>query len=167
MTPKKPTNTDLRPGEEAFTDDDKGSLPATTVNETRKNPDYIPDSWDDAIQYLQETGEVVEFEGSPWHPVDKKHLVGKPFIIMGWAEQNGDRGPYTSLFAICQEPVPDDNGTFRNRVVINDGGTGIHSQWSTVVASGKAKVGLLCKNGLRVSEYDHPDFGPSKTYYLG
>lgn len=164
----KPNNTELQEGEEAFTDADKGALPATTnVVGTRVNPNFIPDSFDEAIALLKEQGEgVIEYEGSPWHVVDKRHLVGKPFLVMGWGFSQGDRGIFVSILALTKEAVPDENGNMVTRVVINDGGTGICAQWDTLCASGKARPGMLVSNGLRVSEYDHPEFGPSKTYYL-
>ena len=171
MATRKPNNTELQEGEEAFTDEDKHAGPPAVQGRDlvghRVNPNVIPDSFDEAIALLKEQGEgVVEYEGSPWHVVDKKHLVGNPLIIMGWGFTEGDRGVFVSLLAIAKNPVPDQNGAFTNRVVINDGGTGIRAQWETLCASGKAKPGTLVNGGLRVSQYDHPEFGASETYYL-
>ena len=166
----KPKNTDLQPGEEAFGDEDAGTVGTGLVPSlagSRVNPNVIPDSFDEAIALLTEQGDgVVEYEGSPWHVVDKKHLIGVPFIIMGWGFTEGDRGLFVSLLAITKTEVPDENGNKVNRVVINDGGTGIRAQWETLCASNKAKPGMLVGNGLRVSEYNHPEYGPSQTYYL-
>ena len=164
----KPKNTELQPGEEAFGPDDIGTAltTASTIG-SRVNPNFIPDSFDEAITLRKEQGEgVVEYEGSPWHVVDKKHLIGKPFLVMGWGFTQGDRGVFVSLLGLTKDPVPDENGNMVTRVVVNDGGTGIRAQWEALVASGKARPGMLVSNGLRVSKYDHPQFGPSETYYL-
>ena len=42
----------------------------------RVNPTITFDTFDEAVPHFSETGEIVVFEGSPYHPVDKKHLVG-------------------------------------------------------------------------------------------
>lgn len=161
---------------EAFTDEDKNNTalanPTSGLVGTRVNPLVIPDSFDEAIALLTEQGEgVVEYEGSPWHVVDKKHLVGNPFIIMGWGFTQGDRGLFVSLLALTKNPVPDTNGTFTSRVVINDGGTGIRAQWEALCLSGKAKPGTRVNGGLRVSEYTYYNEKegrdePASTFYL-
>ena len=157
-----------------FTDEDKSLEPVnmTSLVGHRVNPNIIPDSFDEAIRLLTEQGEgVVEYEGSPWHVVDKKHLVGVPFIIMGWGFTEGDRGMFVSLLALTKTEVPDTNGNRVTRVVINDGGTGIRAQWEALALTGKAKPGTLVNGGLRVSEYTYHNpltdkDEPASTFYL-
>ena len=137
-------------------------------------PDYTPTDFADALRHLQESGaEVVTFEGSPWHIVDKEELLGKQFVIMGYrVNPGGDFGTFVSLMAVVDGEVRDKNGQFCNKVVINDGSTGIASQWQSIVQAGQAKIPMLCPNGLRKSEYDYEDpktgqMRPATTYYIG
>lgn len=167
--------------EPEWTDEDmtsKGAVPATVDHTaaligTGERTNYVPVDFDDAIRYLQEQGvDVVEFEGSPWHVVDKKHLVGKPFLIMGYRINEGDMGTFVSIMAMTKDEVPDINGNRTTRIVINDGSTGIRDQVIGMVTSGHFRTGMLCPNGLRVSEYTYTDPAdgkdkPASTYYLG
>ena len=137
----------------------------------RVNPTITFDTFDEAVPHFSETGEIVVFEGSPYHPVDKKHLVGMPFIIVGWQFYQGNFGPAVGIVALTRDEVPDTNGNRVRRVVINDGSTGMYREWETLCASGKAKAGLVCQNGLRVSEYTYQDMltgedKPASTYYF-
>lgn len=49
-----------------------------------------------------------------------------------------------------------------------DGSSGIYEQIKTLHKNRPEAVGkpIVCKRGLRRSVYDHPEFGPSVTYYL-
>ena len=141
---------------------------------TGVTPDYTPTDFADALRHLQETGaEVVTFEGSPWHVIDKEELVGKPFLVMGYrVNPGGDFGTFVSLMAVVDGEVRDKSGQFANKVVINDGSTGIANQWQAIVQSGQAKIPMLCPNGLRKSTYEYEDpktgqMRPATTYYIG
>ena len=136
-------------------------------------PGYTPVDFADALRHLQETGaDIVTFEGSPWHVVDKEEMIGKRCIIMGYrVNAGGDFGTFVSLMAVTEGEVKDTAGRYCNKVVINDGSTGIAAQWQQMVDAGLAKVPMLLPNGLRKSEYTYTDPNgeqrPAKTYYIG
>lgn len=187
-TSNKRNSEGLREGEKAFDDETPEDIEKTKAENaaleqlrsaglTRNNgvtPDYTPTDFADALRHLQETGaEVVEYEGSPWHVIDKEQVVNRRFMIMGYrVNPGGDFGTFVSLMAVTDGEVRDKNGKFVNKVVINDGSTGIADQWQSMVQAGLAKVPMICPNGLRVSEYQYPDpetgeLRPAKTFYIG
>lgn len=87
---------------------------------------------------------------------DKDKLVKVPFVILSMDFNTGDQGPYVSFLCVTEDD---------RKYVVNDGGTGIYKQLDEwMVRTGKG--GGLFVNGLRKSEYDHPEHGRSTTYYL-
>lgn len=87
---------------------------------------------------------------------DKDRLVKVPFVILSMDFNTGDQGPYVSFLCVTATD---------QKFVVNDGGTGIYRQLDEwMVRTGKG--GGLFVNGLRKSEYDHPEHGRSTTYYL-
>lgn len=87
---------------------------------------------------------------------DKDRLVKVPFIILSMDFNEGDQGPFVSFTCVTEDD---------RKYVVNDGGTGIYRQLDEwFVRTGKG--GGLFVNGLRKSEYDHPEHGRSTTYYL-
>lgn len=89
---------------------------------------------------------------------DKMHAVGKEFLILDWKfilDSNGNP-KFVSLRAMTPN---------NHMIRINDGGTGIFAQIQELEKKG-IHGGVICYKGLRVSEYDHPTAGPSKTFYL-
>lgn len=87
---------------------------------------------------------------------DKDQLVKVPFVILSMDFNEGDQGPYVSFLAVTSDD---------RKFVVNDGGTGIYRQLDDwMVRTGKG--GGLFVDGLRKSEYDHPEHGRSTTYYL-
>lgn len=106
-------------------------------------------------------------------------LIGVPFLIIGWKFNEGKFGPRGFVSA---EIVTKHN----EKLIINDGSTGILAQLSVVtdqrIARGHAHpyAGLIVANGLTASEYFYnsisgeisrapqsgPDWVPAQTYYL-
>lgn len=97
---------------------------------------------------------------------DKGKLVGVPFICVNARIANGSFGDFSILHVITKN---------NDKYLIVDGSTGIHKQVSN---HGRAVfIGLMCEDGLTVSEYDYevrdPKTGeltgekrPAKTYYI-
>lgn len=118
-----------------------------------------------------ENASVEEFDGgSEWELIgDKEDLVGVPFVIamVRWNDVKTKAGlptgkQYVSVMAFTEDG---------KKIVFNDGSTGVAQQLQTYIAKHSRDTGILCKKGLRVSEYDYtdPDTGitaPAKTYYL-
>lgn len=96
---------------------------------------------------------------------DKAKLEGIPFFIVQQSSSNGTFGSYSILRIITAD---------NRKLVLIDGSSGIHAQMEEL----RARFGeealtkpMLCRNGLRVSEYDYTDEStgevrPAKTYYL-
>lgn len=137
--------------------------------------EFVPVDFDDAYRhFLEELGDVITFEGSPWTVVDKANVVGVPFIIMDIRTYSEDKWkygvPWVTLLCVTKKPVTDPTGIERNRIVINDGGSGIAAQVTGYLNRSERRKGLLVEGGLRVSEYTYEDDKgnelPAKTYYL-
>lgn len=142
---------------------------------------YVPVDFADAIRYLEETGEIIEFEGSPWHPVNKRHLVGMPFVIMD-IRVNEDPAkqkygvPWVNILAVTAKPVPLPSGMgVTDHVVINDGSTGIANQIRAFLDRYPEKgKRFVVKAGLHASDYEvegtdpdgNPIMLPATTYYI-
>lgn len=120
----------------------------------------------DVAKTLADAGEMVsaaEF-GTGFSLLDGKEkgrLVGVPFIILDWQINEGDFGPFVSLRLIT-------NGS--EKLIVNDGSSGICKQMQEIVESGNTKA-IFVKKGLRKSdfEYTDPKTGekkPATTYYL-
>lgn len=109
-----------------------------------KGIDFIPDTWEQVAAAFD--GEVIEFEGSPYKVVDKRTLVGVPFMIVdvrfSWSSKFD--GPFVNVLALTKD---------NEKVVINDGSTGIMEQVKYMLQKNKRKAGILCPNGLRASDY--------------
>lgn len=139
-------------------------------------------SFDDALAIVRDVfaGDIIESDkvlGTGFGVADEKAaFVGTPFIILK-AETNpsekGDKGRFWSLHAVTKDG---------RKVIINDGGSGIAEQMDELTTRhgdlflattdekqfrrmSLAKP-MLVKRGLRVSNYTHPQHGPSVTYYL-
>ena len=106
--------------------------------------DFIPETWEDVVAAAG--GEIIEFEGSPWEVVDKDVLIGVPFLICDVriyaSKQYGN-----NVAAICVMTKDND------RLIINDGSTGIYQQVLHMLRTTKRKSGIMCPNGLRKSTY--------------
>lgn len=130
--------------------------------------EYVPVDYEDALRHFEdELGGLVYFESSPYHVADKATLIGKPFIIVDIRTYDEDKWkygvPWVTLLCVTKEPVKDQNGVERNRVVINDGGSGIASQIMGYLSRTDRRKGLLVEGGLRVSEYTYDQHVPKGT----
>lgn len=92
---------------------------------------------------------------------DLSPFKGVPVVLMEWTFRDGNFGEYVSIRFVAQHPQL---GLFRG--IYNDGSTGICKQLREYTDRTNKFGGLASKGGFRVSEYDHPEFGPSKTWYL-
>jgi hypothetical protein len=140
---------------------------------------YVPDSYEDLDAYFEAQGGLIEFKGSPYDLVkDKSTLVDRPFAIVNIRFYKGTFGEACAVMAITQEG---------DKIVFNDGSSGIFSQCESMVKRVKRRGGFTCPNGLRASSYTYvpkdldgnslvgtkaPDGTiyeetPATTYYIG
>ena len=97
---------------------------------------------------------------------DKKKLVGLPFFILGWRRNaNGRNGEFVSVKILTRTD---------ERVIFNDGSTGINKQLSDMEKDDAMEFStnergefvpakpIICRKGLRVSEYDVEDESGNK-----
>lgn len=89
----------------------------------------------------------------------KNRLVGVPMLLLKWEFHKGvgAGGEFVSAYVLTQT---------KERYIINDGGTGIHDQLKAYTERTGRNAMLQCERGLSRSDYDHPEFGPSTTYYI-
>jgi hypothetical protein len=140
----------------------------------------------DAAQMLTDAGIEAEFAsdyGSGFSVVDKATLVGVPFLVIEWRFNTGSYGGsedadgvFVSVTAVTKA---------NDKVIFNDGSTGICAQLQMVtegrvakgIATDKAHAGLVCEKGLSVSQYYRnkegtiskvpaKGFEPAATYYI-
>jgi hypothetical protein len=123
-------------------------------------------TFDDALALVQDVfgGQIVEADktlGTGFAVLDDKNrLLGVAFIAVKIDQHaTGDHGPFTSLHVVTQDG---------RKYIINDGGTGIHGQITELYSRKPELIGLplLVRQGLRRSDYVHPEHGPSVTFYL-
>lgn len=93
---------------------------------------------------------------------DKMVLVGLPFVILKWNFYSGDNGEFVSAWVLTKT---------NDRLIMNDGSTGIYAQLRALTDATGQDSGLICRHGLRVSEYDYtkPDGTPggrARTFYI-
>ena len=150
-------------------DSDSGSKVNTTsavavVNEGRVS--------DDTLRALTTMEDVAALFGSDVLDIadegtgfaiceNKDQLIGLPFVIIEFRRSDGDYGSFTSALVMTK------NG---DKFVVNDGSTGIHEQLSSLAARTGRNKGIVCKRGLRRSDYEYADtdgtMKPARTYYL-
>lgn len=131
-------------------------------------------SYDDVLALVGEKlgGEIIDATelGDGFTVVDDKDsLIGSEFMIIGVGVGTGEHknevtGEVTrSQFLSCRLVTKDGR-----KLVLNDGSTGIYQQITTLWVKHPETRGkpIRVLNGLRKSSYDHPEFGPSTTYYL-
>jgi hypothetical protein len=129
----------------------------------------------DAKEYMEWLGSegvvVEEFDGgSDWDLVgDKADLIGIPFVIAmtRFNDVKNKKGESTGkqFVSVC---CFKEDGT---KIVFNDGSTGVMKQLITYADKHKRTTGIMCKKGLRVSEYEYTDkdtgeVTDAKTYYI-
>lgn len=128
-------------------------------------------SFEDALNVVNDVfgGEVVDASdlGDGFALVeDKDALVKVPFVVLAasfsegdYKREDGTVGTFVSIRLVTEDG---------RKLVMNDGSTGIHDQIKMLHQQRPETIGkpILCRNGLRVSEYDHPQYGKARTFYL-
>ena len=122
-----------------------------------------------AVEAAVGTVEDISSYGNGFSVVDSKHsLVGVPFVVLQWRFNEGTFGTFVSAAIVTEDG---------RKLVLNDGSTGIRAQFEMVTAkrtkNGEAatQAGLICRNGLRASDYTYKDATsgkdvPATTFYL-
>lgn len=123
-------------------------------------------AFDDAMALVNEKlgGEVIDSAdlGDGFGVLDTKNkgqLIGVTFFILSAQFSQGDNGEFVSCRIVTKDG---------RKLILNDGGTGIYEQLKTLWTVKPAAYGqpVLVRKGLRESRYNHPEHGPSVTYYL-
>lgn len=152
-----------------------------TTSEIEK-PQNVPSAVDDsflaeidgfqsALSMLDNAGigyESISDYGSGFVILDNKdRLIGVPFVAIEWRFNSGDFGEFVSAAIVTK------NG---EKLILNDGSTGIREQFQTVTAQrvskghGTPQNGLYVHGGLTRSDYTYTDEKgqetPARTYYL-
>jgi len=90
---------------------------------------------------------------------EKAKLVGVPFVIIDYRFTEGDNGEFVTVRLMTNK---------NDKIIINDGSTGIRDQLKALHANGVAS--MYVPSGLRVSEYEYEDDkgekSKAKTFYL-
>jgi hypothetical protein len=130
----------------------------TSVEPVYQQPTLaLPASFADAVQAWG--GEMLELP-TDWRLVEKESLIGVPFFVHTFRFNESSIGKDREFVSV-QVVTEDDR-----RLVFNDGSTGVYAQAKEFVEQYHRVGGLVCKDGLRVSKYVHPEFGPAETFYL-
>jgi len=137
-------------------------------------------SFEDAMRLARDNGipsESMADYGTGFKVVDKESLVGTDFLILEWRFNEGDyEGDFVSVTAVTKH---------NEKVIFNDGSTGVCAQLNMVTAQRKEKkhptpqAFLGVPGGLTVSQYwrntetgeisrkpQGKGWEPAKTYYL-
>jgi hypothetical protein len=77
---------------------------------------------------------------------DKSKLIGVPCVFVSWTFSEGDHGEFVSARVVV------DRGNAIEKVVINDGSTGICEQLRQINNDGAPQM-MYAPRGLRKSEY--------------
>lgn len=106
---------------------------------------------DDAVRLVTELyGEApisaADHLGNGFMMVEEKdHLLSRPMLILATKNHLGDWGQFSSVFAMMMDT--------QDRVIFNDGSTGVHYNIQELVERTGRTGGWIVKNGLRKSEY--------------
>lgn len=119
----------------------------------------------DILKQLEKDGEILSAAqlGTGWAVLnnkDKQRLVGVPMLILDWSFNDGDNGQFVSLKVL----------TNTERLIVNDGSTGIAAQLGELSEQGVTKA-IYCKHGLKASNYEYQDpktgeKKPATTFYI-
>lgn len=114
-----------------------------------KPPVAVPQTFAEAMGAWSddEFGGVVELE-TEWKMVEKETLIGVPFLIHSFTFNKSDKGARRNSFVSCHVITEDDR-----RLVFNDGSSGVHDQLEQIARETGRGGGILCRSGLRVSEF--------------
>lgn len=132
-------------------------LPVVTVPAPAIHADLLWEEDPDGFETIDAGPEVVQ----------KSELIGFPFLIGEVIFREGKFGSYATVRCVNK-----DNAEF----VFNDGSTGVCQQLihhfqkrdmiSTDKPSGAYQTKIMCKKGLRVSNYERENGQPASTYYI-
>jgi hypothetical protein len=105
----------------------------------------------DMLKSLEAAGEVMSSAelGNGWGVLgskEKGRLVGVPLLVIGYKFNDGDNGEFVSAQVI----------TNTERLIVNDGSTGIFQQLKDLIEDGELRA-VYCKHGLRRSDYTYTD----------
>jgi hypothetical protein len=115
-----------------------GPMGRPTADEPDEQLMVIPNSFEEALQGAVPSAEIT----GQSELVEAETLIGKPFVIWDWKFQKGDfNREYVNVQLVTQDG---------QRLCFNDGGVGI----GPVLAQTERGTRILCKKGLRASEYD-------------
>jgi hypothetical protein len=119
----------------------------------------------DILKRLEAEGEIMSASemGGGWavlNKQDKNRLCGVPLLILSSTLHDGEFGEFVSLQVL----------TNTERLIVNDGSTGIFQQVKDKLTEGDLRA-IYCKHGFRRSDYtfQDPKTGEDKaasTYYL-
>lgn len=118
---------------------------------------------DDARAFLEAQGISVESiaeYGSGFEVAEKNRLIGNPFIVVDGKVNHGEYGDFVSLLVVTKA---------NEKLIINDGSTGIYHQCLELLTHRKTLAGVVCAHGLRKSTYPIEIDGSERqatTYYL-
>lgn len=126
-------------------------------------------TFDDAIAILGAEGidlRSAEDLGDGFSVIeDKQALIGSPFVILQWRFLLGDFGEFVAAHIMTRDAVDG-----HNKFVLIDGSTGIREQLRIFQDQTGKNGGLVCKRGLRASDYTFTDEKgnekPARTYYI-
>ena len=138
-------------------------------------------TFEDALRvYTEVTGDVIETAegaiGDGFVQVDevfKRKLIGVPLFVMSWefkvsekVIKNGQPSRYVQMRIVAQHA----NGKV-GKYLVSDGSTGILAQLDAYTERTGRYQGLMCPNGLRVSDYKYTDpasgdVSDASTYYI-
>jgi hypothetical protein len=99
---------------------------------------------------------------------DKRTLIGVPFVIVSWAQVEGDRTDAQGVKAkFTTMRIMTKDG---RKLIVNDGSTGIHAQVNGLIKQ-QIRPFVKVSRGLRVSDYEYTDptsgeTSSASTFYL-
>lgn len=105
----------------------------------------------DILKALEGAGEVMSAAelGNGWGVLgskEKGRLVGVPLLVLSYQFNEGDNGEFVSAQVV----------TNSERLIVNDGSTGIYQQLKDLAENGETRA-IYCKHGLRRSDYTYTD----------
>jgi hypothetical protein len=133
-------------------------------------------TFDDVLRAAQERETILDSAndyGTGFRVLDNKDkakLIDEPMIIVEWRFNSGNFGEFVSCLVMTKAG---------EKVVLNDGSTGIRDQLSVIVSQrlargshtqANAQAFLVVPDGLRVSRYEYTaadgSTAPAETFYL-
>jgi hypothetical protein len=126
-------------------------------------------SFDDALALLANSGmelSSIKDYGDGFEVLDKSRFVNRKFIIIDYKIVDAEKSTYGTEFAVVRIVTVD--GV---KALLTDGSvkSGLCNQIMTLRDQG-VTGGVMCEDGLIVSEYDYVDENgertPAKTYYF-